>query len=127
MSTVDFRGEHILFGKDLVTLLFRRGEFDFSDTERVSYVLFMFSLQIPFYLINIIFVRFLTAYNLNWFNILSSSISVVVNLICNFLFIEKFGVAGIALSTSIVIIINCLAKLLYVRSLINRKMIKKHV
>ena len=117
----------ILFGEDLVTLFFQRGEFDFSDTKRVSYVLFMFSFQIPFYLMDIIFVRFLTAYNLNWFNILSSSISVVVNLICNFLLIEKFGVAGIALSTSIVIVISCLVKLLYVRSLIKRKMIKKYV
>lgn len=117
----------ILFGSDLISIFFQRGQFSVSDSQRVSSVLLMFSFQIPFYLMDIVLVRFLTAYNLNWFNILSSSISVVVNLLCNFWLIEKYGVAGIALSTSIVILVSFLTKWAYVNSLIKKNKINQYV
>ena len=74
----------------------------------------MFSFQIPFYLLSITLVRFLTAFNLNLFSIISSSMSVLINVICNYIFIDEYGVAGIALSTSIVILFSFLIKYVYV-------------
>jgi putative peptidoglycan lipid II flippase len=104
----------IVFGKDLIILFFQNGAFTINDSENVSSVLIMFSLQIPFYLLDIILVRLLTAFNLNVFNITSSSISVLLNVFCNYIFIEKYGVAGIALSTSIVVFISFLTKYIYI-------------
>ena len=62
----------IVFGKDLIILFFQNGAFTIKDSENVSSVLIMFSVQIPFYLLDIILVRLLTAFNLNVFNITSS-------------------------------------------------------
>ena len=87
-------------------------------------VLIMFSFQIPFYLLNISLVRFLTAFNLNLFTIISSSFMVIVNVICNFLFIDKYGVSGIALSTSVVILFSFLFKYVYV---INKFKVKNQI
>jgi len=104
----------IVFGKDLIIMFFQKGNFTSQDSENVFLVLFMFSFQIPFYLLNISLVRFLTAFNLNLFTIVSSSFMVVINVICNFLFIDTYGVSGIALSTSIVILFGFLIKYVYV-------------
>lgn len=109
----------LIFGKDLIVLFFQKGAFTQEDSQNVYYVLIMFSFQIPFYLLDIILVRFLTAFNLNSFNIFSSSISVGINIICNYLLIERFGVAGVALSTSIVIFISFLTKFIYVSKKFN--------
>ena len=104
----------VVFGKDLIILFFQEGAFTQNHTEEVSLVLIMFSFQIPFYLLDITLVRLLTAFNLNVFNITSSSISVLVNVFCNYIFIEKYGVAGVALSTSIVVFLSFVTKYLYV-------------
>jgi putative peptidoglycan lipid II flippase len=104
----------IVFGKDLIIILFQKGNFTRQDSENVFLVLVMFSFQIPFYLLSIILVRFLTAFNLNTFTIISSTFMVVINVICNYLFIETYGVSGIALSTSIVVLFGFLMQYIYV-------------
>ena len=114
----------IVFGKDLIIVFFQKGNFTSQDSENVFLVLVMFSFQIPFYLLNISLVRFLTAFNLNLFTIVSSSFMVIVNVICNFLFIEKYGISGIALSTSVVIMFSFLIKYVYV---INKFKVKNEV
>lgn len=103
-----------VFGKDLIIMFFQNGNFTSEDSENVFLVLVMFSFQIPFYLLSITLVRFLTSFNLNLFTVASSSFMVVVNVICNYLFIDKYGVSGIALSTSIVIFFGFFIKYIYV-------------
>ena len=114
----------LAFGKDLVIMFFQKNNFTSQDSENVFSVLVMFSLQIPFYLLNITLVRFLTAFNLNLFSIISSSISVLINVICNYIFIDTYGVAGIALSTSVVIMSAFLVKYVYV---INKFKVKSQI
>jgi len=104
----------IVFGKDLIIIIFQNGNFTNQDSENVFLVLFMFSFQIPFYLLSITLVRFLTAFNLNLFTIISSSFMVIVNVICNYLFIETYGVSGIALSTSIVVLFGFFIQYVYI-------------
>lgn len=113
----------IIFGKDLIILFFEKGNFTSQDSENVLLVLTMFSFKIPFYLLNITLVRFLIAFNLNLFSIISSSISVLVNVICNYMFIGEYGVAGIALSTSVVIISTFLVKYFYIIKILKHKII----
>jgi len=103
-----------IFGESLIRLFFEHGKFTAEDTKLVNNILRMFSYQIPFYILNILLVRFLTAFNLNKFNIFSSSVSVFLNLICNYFLIKKYGVSGIALSTSVVIFISFSLKYLYI-------------
>ena len=114
----------IVFGKDLIIVFFQKGNFTSQDSENVFLVLIMFSFQIPFYLLSITLVRFLTAFNLNSFTIISSSFMVVVNVICNYLFIDAYGVSGIALSTSIVVLFGFLIKYVYV---INKFKVKNQI
>lgn len=105
----------LIFGESLVTIFFEHGEFNSKDTKTVTNVLKMFSFQIPFYILNIMLVRFLTAFNLNIFNIISSSVAVILNVIFNYLFIETLGISGIALSTSLVIFFSFALKYLYIQ------------
>jgi putative peptidoglycan lipid II flippase len=105
-------------------MFFQKNNFTSQDSENVFLVLVMFSFQIPFYLLSITLVRFLTAFNLNTFTIVSSSFMVVVNVICNYIFIDEYGVAGIALSTSIVILFGFLIKYVYV---INKFKVKSQI
>ena len=104
-----------LFGNELLEFFFERGRFTSSDTKRVYAVLLMYSIQIPFYVANIVVVRFLTAFNLNGFTVVSSSVAVVVNALCNYILIDQYGVKGIALSTSIVIFVSFMMKYVYVQ------------
>jgi len=104
----------IFFGKDLIKIIFENGNFTSQDSENVFLVLVMFSFQIPFYLLSITLVRFLTAFNLNSFTIVSSTLMVIVNFICNYLFIDKYGVSGIAFSTSVVMLFGFLIQYIYV-------------
>ena len=114
----------LAFGKDLIIVFFQKGNFTSQHSENVFSVLVMFSLQIPFYLLNITLVRFLTSFNLNLFSIISSSMSVLINVICNYIFIDEYGVAGIALSTSIVILFSFLIKYVYI---INKFKVKSQI
>ena len=50
--------------------------------------------------------------------------SVLINVICNYIFIDEYGVAGIALSTSIVILFSFLIKYVYV---INKFKVKSQI
>jgi len=114
----------IVFGKDLIIIIFQKGNFTNQDSENVFLVLFMFSFQIPFYLLSITLVRFLTAFNLNSFTIISSSFMVLVNVICNYLFIDTYGVSGVALSTSIVTLFGFFIQYVYV---INKFKVKNQI
>ena len=106
----------LIFGKNLIILFFQNDNFTSQDSENVFLVLVMFSFQIPFYLLSMTLIRFLTAFNLNTFTIVSTSFMVIINVICNYLFIDEYGVSGIALSTSIVTLSNFLIMYIYVRN-----------
>lgn len=104
----------ICFGESWIRLFFERDKFTESDTLTVYSVLLMYSLQIPFYVMNIALVRFLTAFNLNGFSVISSATAVILNLIGNYFLVDYLGVRGIALSTSIVIFFSACLKYFYV-------------
>lgn len=92
----------IAFSTPLVRLLFERGAFSPADTQVVSRVQMLYALQIPFYLLSMVGVRLLSAMRGNrtvmWVSICNFVINVVGNLVC----MRLWGLAGIALSTSVV-------------------------
>jgi putative peptidoglycan lipid II flippase len=111
-----------LFAEPIVRLVFERGEFSRNDTIIVSQVVQMYSVQIPFYLLGILGVRFLSAELNNAFTFRISLMGAILNIVLNFLFIELMGLKGIALSTSIVYAVT--TSLIFAKIVLNRYIIR---
>ena len=98
----------IAFSTPIVRLFFERGEFSAADTQLVSQVQMLLALQIPFYLLSMVGVRLLTAMRgtqtVMWVSVASFGINVGGNLVG----MRLWGLAGIALSTSVVYFVSML-------------------
>jgi len=81
--------------------MYERGNFTALDTAEVSKIFQFYLFQLPFYLGILIFSRLISAYKKNHLLIYGAIINLVLNVVFNFAFIEKYGGSGIALSTSI--------------------------
>jgi putative peptidoglycan lipid II flippase len=97
----------MILSKPLVTLLFQRGAFTSADTDLVSRVQICYLIQVPFYILSMLFVRFLSAAKRNDVLMYGAVISLVLDVILNLLLMRRWGVAGIAMSTSCVYAISC--------------------
>jgi len=98
----------IVASRPLIRVVFERGAFDAADTARVALVQQLFALQIPFYLVSILIVRVISALRRNQILFWGAVGNVIVNISFNLLFIPTLGVAGVALSTTLVYVAACL-------------------
>jgi putative peptidoglycan lipid II flippase len=112
-ATVPFALLLMAFSRPLIRLLFQRGAFLAADTELVSQVQICYALQIPFYIWSLLFVRFLCAIRHNNILLYVAAMNLVVDILLNLALMRVWGVAGIALSTSLVNVISFLAVALY--------------
>ena len=106
LTTVPLTILFILASKLIVRLLFERGSFTAEDTQLVSQIQIYYALQIPFYVAAIFVVRLINSLGVNHFLTWGSSISLIVNVVANYAFVQWIGVKGIALSTSCVYLIS---------------------
>jgi putative peptidoglycan lipid II flippase len=90
---------------EIVSIMFQRGAFTEVDSATVSWIAAMYSLQMPFYFLALLGMRFLWASLRNTEVLLINLLTTTVNIILNFALINLMGVAGIALSTSIVYLV----------------------
>ncbi|HEU4414814.1 MAG TPA: lipid II flippase MurJ [Candidatus Angelobacter sp.] len=95
----------ISLSRPIVRLLFQRGAFTAADTELVSSVQICYVIQMPFYIWSMLFVRFISAIRRNEILMYASAISLGLDIALNLWLMRVWGVAGIALSTSIVSIV----------------------
>ena len=95
----------VAFSTPIVRLLFERGAFSEADTRAVAQVQALLALQIPFYVLGMIAVRLLSAMSGNRILMWISFGNFVVNIVGNYVFMRLWGVAGIALATSLVYVI----------------------
>lgn len=93
------------FGEPIVALLFERGAFDSADTRLVAEVSAYLLLQIPFAVAGILIVRIISALRANQLLLWGNVISLTLNVGLNLLLMRYLGVAGIALSTSLVFVV----------------------
>jgi putative peptidoglycan lipid II flippase len=107
-TTVPFALLLAAFSKPLVKLLFQRGAFTGADTAVVSWVQVCYSIQIPFYVGSVLFVRFLSSIRRNDVLMYISGINLVLDVVLNLVLMRRWGVAGLALSTSLVYVISFL-------------------
>jgi putative peptidoglycan lipid II flippase len=97
----------VLLAEPLISVLFERGAFLRSDVRLVARILAFASLQIPFYLLGILFVRLISSLRKNTLLLWGAAISLPLDVVLNLAFMRWMGVAGIALSTSIVMMVSC--------------------
>ena len=103
----------ILMSDFLVSLFYQRNEFSADDASVVTAIQKVFLLHVPFTVCGMVVVNFLTSMNKNNVMAYLSLAAVLLNVVLDYYFIGYFGIVGIALCTSVVIILKMLATFLY--------------
>jgi len=92
----------LIFGAHLlIRFTFQHGAFGPQDTAVVTPVLAMYALQIPFYASSRVFYRFLVAMRRTDLIFYCGVINLGLDIVLNLVLMRWFGVAGIALATSL--------------------------
>ncbi len=107
LVTVPLTVALVVLSEPLIRIIFQRGAFTAADTRIVGHVLAFLSLQIPFYMLAQIGVRFISALKKNSVLMMVSGVNMVLNIVFNLILMRYWGVAGIALSTSLVYVVAC--------------------
>lgn len=97
----------IYFSEPLVRLLFERGAFVEADTKLVAWVQALYVLQVPVFVLGMLYVRLISALKANRALMWGAGINLMVNILCSYLFMKWLGVAGIALSISLMYLVSC--------------------
>lgn len=98
----------LVFGSEpIARLLYGRGAFDETAVALVAEVQWMYALQIPFFTWSMMAVRLISALRKNHVLMIGAAISLSLNVVLNLWFSHYLGVAGIALSTSVVAAVAC--------------------
>jgi putative peptidoglycan lipid II flippase len=97
------------FAPWIVSTLFERGAFGPQDTQRVAEVLRFAAFQIPFYVIGTVAARVAVSLQATRFMLTIAFSALVLNASLNWLLMRPLGVAGIALSTTLVHLICAIA------------------
>lgn len=128
--TIPLTGLIILFSEQIVGLLLQRGSFTATNTQLVAQIQACFALQLPVYAGCILVVRLHSAIRNNKMMMWGALGNLVVNISLNYLFVQWFGVAGIALSTSCVYLFSFVFLLFflirYLKTAEHRDRISKH-
>jgi putative peptidoglycan lipid II flippase len=85
----------------LIRITFQHGAFSAHDTAVVTPVLAMYALQIPFFVCSRVFYRFIVAMRRTDLILYCGAINLGLDIVLNLVLMRWFGVAGIALATSL--------------------------
>jgi len=85
----------------LIRLTFQHGAFGASDTAAVAPVQAMYAIQLPFYIVSRVFYRYLVAIRRTTLILYCGVINLVLDVVLNIALMRWYGVAGIALATSL--------------------------
>ncbi|CAM4382637.1 murein biosynthesis integral membrane protein MurJ [Zobellia nedashkovskayae] len=96
----------IIFTDFFVEFFFQRKEFTAEDTKVVSNIQKIFLVYIPFTIAGTINVNFLTSINKNAFMAYVSFGALVLNIILDYILIQYYGILGIAICTTVVVILK---------------------
>jgi len=89
------------FSAQIVRLFYERGAFLAKDTYLVAHIQSLFVWQAPFYIGGMLLVRVISSLKANQILMWASGLNLLLKVAMNYLFIQWMGVAGIALSTSL--------------------------
>jgi putative peptidoglycan lipid II flippase len=85
----------------LIQLTFQHGAFGPADTAAVAPVQAMYAIQLPFFIISRVFYRYLIALRRTSLILYCGVINLVLDVVLNLVCMRWYGVAGIALATSL--------------------------
>ena len=85
----------------LIRVAFQHGVFSPSDTALVTPVLAMYAIQIPFFVSSRVFYRFLIAMRRSDLIFYCGALNLALDIVLNLVLMRWYGVAGIALATSL--------------------------
>jgi putative peptidoglycan lipid II flippase len=105
-ATIPVTAALIALSHPIIRLLYQRGAFNAADTQLVSWIQICYAFQIPSNLIGILFVRFISAVRRNDLLMYVAGFNLVINVVLNLALMRLWGVAGIALSTSLVYLLS---------------------
>jgi putative peptidoglycan lipid II flippase len=108
VTTVPFTLFVMALSRYLIKLLYQRGAFTAADTDLVARLQIFLAVQIPFVLLTALFVRFISAIRRNHLLTYVSAINLTVNIVLSLTLMRIWGVAGIAVSISIMYIVSFL-------------------
>lgn len=97
----------ILASPLIVRLLFQRGAFTPADTRLVGTIQSLYLTQVPFVMIGMLFVRLASALQRNRILLVGAMITLPLNVMLNLVLTRYLGVAGIAVSTTLVFVTSC--------------------
>jgi len=86
------------FSEPLVAFAFKRGAFTSEDAALAGKIQAIYALQIPVYILCILFVRAISAMNLNRVLMWTGVICLISTVSLDYLFVKIFGITGIAIS-----------------------------
>jgi peptidoglycan biosynthesis protein MviN/MurJ (putative lipid II flippase) len=104
-----------VFSVAVTQTVYQYGAFESAQTEAVAATLAMFSIGLVFNGASLLVIRALFSLQRPWLPTVVSLLTLAVNIGANFIFYDWLGLAGIALSTSIVNIVGFLALYLSLR------------
>lgn len=96
----------IIFSHSIIRILFERGAFTSTDSEIVGVVQAYSFIQLPFHFLCILLARFISAVKRNDLLMYASAVNLTVNIVMDLVLMRFIGIAGIALSTSIVTLVS---------------------
>ncbi|MEP2689889.1 murein biosynthesis integral membrane protein MurJ [Maribacter dokdonensis] len=105
----------VLLSDIIVSLLFQRKEFTADDTQIVSTIQKIFLAYIPFKITGMIMINFATSINKNSIMAYISLAALILNLILDYIFMELYGIFGIALCTTIITVLKSIAMYWYLK------------
>jgi putative peptidoglycan lipid II flippase len=97
----------IHYSEPMVAVLFQRGAFTDSDTHVVGQVQAIILLQVPLYMVGMMFVRLISALKANQVMMWGNIINLFACIVLNYVLMQQFGVVGIASATSLMYLISC--------------------
>jgi putative peptidoglycan lipid II flippase len=105
----------ILASRLIIRVMYQHGSFTAEDTELVVKIQIFYLLRIPFSTCLVLVTRTLTALKALHFLLIMSFGSFTLNAVLDWIFIKRYGIAGITLSTSAcsVVILVCLGTAMY--------------
>jgi putative peptidoglycan lipid II flippase len=110
-----------VFSVQIIRALFERGAFSQSDTILVGQVQAYLVLQLPFYILGILWVRVLTALQRNRLVAVVAMANAATNILASLILVQFLGVAGIALAISLGYLPASLLAGYFVLSLLKRQ------
>ena len=96
----------IVLSEPIVRVLFQRGAFTPEDTRLVARIQSFLLLALPVKFAGLLFIRFIMAVKANVVLMWTSILNALVNVAGNYVLSRHLGVAGIALSTTVVVVVS---------------------